>query len=277
MKLLDGKLLSQKIFQEIAGELKGLSFVPGLSVILVGDDPASAIYVRNKIKACEKLGFYSLLKKQPANVSQADLKKLIQNLNTNEKIHGILVQLPLPSSLNKEDVLSYIEPQKDVDSLTLENKALLWSNQPRVIPCTPQGIMTLLKHYEVPIKGKKALVVGRSQIVGLPMFQQLLSHQATVTVAHSQTKNLSELSRQADIVVVCAGKKGLLAKEDFKKGAVVVDVGIHRSEKGLSGDVKTEGLENHLSAFSPVPGGVGPMTIAMLLKNCFHLAKIKNS
>ena len=186
MKILNGSLVSQKIFQQISTEAeefkKSNTFPPGLAVFLVGDDPASAIYVKNKIKACERTGFYSVLKKAPADIRPSDLKRDIGQFNESQKIHGILVQLPLPASLKKEDVLSWIDPKKDVDGLTLENKALLWSGQPRVIPCTALGIISLLKYYEIPIKGQNAVVVGRSQIVGLPMCQQLLAEQATVTV-----------------------------------------------------------------------------------------------
>ena len=278
MKILDGKSLKQKILQDIRSEVQNLkktqSFTPGLAVVLIGDNPASEVYVKNKIRACQQAGFHSVLKNLPGSISKTELKKQLDDLNTDKAVHGILVQLPLPPSLNEQEVLSWIDPKKDADGLTLENKALLWSGAPRVVPCTPQGVISLLKHYEIPVKGKQAVVVGRSQIVGLPMFQQLLSHQATVTVCHSQTKNVSEFCQEADIVVACAGKKRLLGKKDFKKGAVVVDVGIHREEKKLFGDVQSEGLENHLSAFTPVPGGVGPMTIAMLLKNSLHLAKI---
>ena len=271
MKLLDGKLLSQKIFEELslkARELKKTrALVPGLAVLLIGDNPASEIYVKNKIKACQKVGFYSVLKKIPPDISK--IKKLLDELNGQNNIHGILVQLPLPPSLDKEEILSWIDPKKDVDGLTLKNKALLWSGSPRIVPCTPKGIISLLKHYDIPIKGQRAVIVGRSQIVGLPLLNQLLAEQATVTVCHSQTRNLSEICRQADIVVACTGKKGLLGKEDFKPGAVVVDVGIHREGKKLCGDVRKEGLKDHLSALSPVPGGVGPMTIASLLENTF--------
>ena len=278
MKILDGKLLSEKIFKDIFNEVQGLkknyNFVPGLAVCLVGHNPASEIYVKNKIKACEKAGFYSVLKKFPSHISKENLKKEILLLNEDNSIHGLLVQLPLPKGFYESEVLSWLSPQKDVDALTLENKALLWQGLPRVIPCTPKGIISLLKYYDISIKGKTAVVVGRSQIVGLPMFQQLLSHQATVTVCHSHTKNLTEVCRLADIVVVCAGVKSLLSKKDFKKGAVVVDVGIHRRGKKLYGDVDQEGLKGHLSALSPVPGGVGPMTIASLLENCLHIAKL---
>ena len=277
MKLLDGKSLSKKIFQKVAIEVqefkKQHSFVPGLAVILIGDNPASEIYVRNKIKACKQVGFHSILKQLPTSVSKMELKKQIDELNEDKNIHGILIQLPLPSSLSEKEILSWVKPTKDVDGLTLENKALLWSGSPRVVPCTPQGVIALLKHYEIPIEGRQAVVLGRSQIVGLPMFQQLISHQATVTLCHSYTRNLSQICKQADIVVVCAGKKELLGKEDFKKGAVVVDVGIHKVDNKLCGDVRSEGLEDHLFALSPVPGGVGPMTIAMLIKNNLKLAQ----
>ena len=277
MKILDGKVLSEKIFKGIFDEVQALKkncgLVPGLAVCLVGDNPASEVYVRNKMKACEKVGFYSVLKKFPKDISKENLKEEILALNADKNIHGILAQLPLPKGLCVREVLSWIDPKKDVDALTLENKALLWQGNPRVIPCTPKGIISLLKHYGISIAGKTAVVVGRSQIVGLPLFQRFLAHQATVTVCHSQTKNLSEICRLGDIVVACAGVKALLSKKDFKKDAVVVDVGIHRVDKKLYGDVDTTGLANHLSALSPVPGGVGPMTIASLLENCLHLAK----
>ena len=278
MKILNGRILSEKIFKDIFDEVQSLkkdhNLTPGLAVCLAGDNPASEVYVRNKIKACEKAGFYSVLKKFSNDISKESLKKEILMLNSDKSIHGLLIQLPLPEGLCEKEILSWLNPLKDVDALTLENKALLWQGEPRVIPCTPKGIISLLKHYGISIKGKTAVVVGRSQIVGLPMFQQLLSHQATVTVCHSQTKNLSEICRLADIVVACAGVKGLLSKKDFKKGAVVVDVGIHRVDNKLYGDVDTAGLEDHLSALSPVPGGVGPMTIASLLENGLQTAKL---
>ncbi len=281
MKLLNGKLLSQKILQKIAVEAqdfkKKSSIAPGLAVLLIGERPASEVYVQNKLRACREAGFHSVLKRLPNSASKTDVKAQIDRLIADKNIHGILTQFPLPASLKEEEILSWIDPKKDVDGLTLENKALLWSGSPRIVPCTPQGVIALLKHYEIPIQGKQAVVVGRSQIVGLPLFQQLLSHQATVTVCHSQTKNLTQFCGEADIVVACAGKKGLLGKEDFKKGAVVVDVGIHREGKKLFGDVRPEGLEDHLSAFAPVPGGAGPMTIAMLLKNCLRLAQLQSS
>ena len=282
MVYLDGKSLSLSLIENLKSRVldfqKKYSTAPGLAVILVGDDPASQVYVRHKLKQCSNIGFHSVLKRFPENVKASDLKKQIESLNEDSKFNGVLIQLPLPSSLKEEEVLSWLDPTKDVDGLTLENKALLWSNRQRVVPCTPLGVMRLLKHYKIPIEGQKVVVVGRSQIVGLPMVQQLLSHQATVTICHSRTKNLREECRVADIVVACAGKKTLLNKDFFKKGAVVVDVGIHRemrdSKTYLVGDVQTDGLEDYLKALSPVPGGVGPMTIAMLLENTLHLAEL---
>ena len=282
MICLDGKALSAAIGEELksrAAKMKGqCGRPPGLAVILAGENPASQIYVKRKIKACSKLGFYSVLKEFPAAAQASDLKSQIEEWNGAPEIHGILVQLPLPPSIREEEVFSRLKPEKDPDGLTLENKALLWAGSPRVIPCTPKGIITLLKRHSIPLEGRRAVVVGRSQIVGLPMARQLLFHNATVTVCHSRTQNLREAVSQGDIVVACAGRKGLLGKEDFKKGAAVVDVGIHRTSSGgkvlLEGDVRTEGLSDHLSALSPVPGGVGPMTIAMLLENTYRLAQL---
>ena len=278
MKFLDGKGPADRETTEIKASVeeikKTCGFPPGLAVILVGEDPASQIYVNRKIKACTRSGLYSCKKEYPPSVTLSELKKQIQEFNNNPKIHGILVQLPLPPSLNSEEVLSCISPQKDPDGLTLENRALLWAGLPRVIPCTPLGIMKILQFHNIPLKGRHAVVVGRSQIVGLPTANRLLSHNATVTVCHSQTENLREHTRRADIVIASAGKKGLLGREDFKKGAVVVDVGIHRGPEGLTGDVRGEGLEDRLSALTPVPGGVGPMTIAMLVSNTVRLARL---
>ena len=275
---LDGKLLSEKIFDDLSNEIQSLkkTFTPCLAVCLVGDDPASFVYVRNKIKACERAGISSVKKHFPAGISKEELKKELEKLNQDSLIHGILVQLPLPQQLSPAEVLSWIDPKKDVDGLTLQNKALLWSGKAEIIPCTPKGILSLLNYYKIPLQGQKAVVIGRSQIVGLPLFAQLLSKNATVTLCHSQTQNLSDICKQADLVFACAGKKHLLSKKDFKKDAVVVDVGIHREDKKLYGDVNPEGLENHLSALTPVPGGVGPMTIASLLENTLLLAKKNN-
>ena len=282
MQILDGKALSAELRGKLKASVEKMKashgLAPGLAVILAGENPASRVYVGRKIKACAELGFHSVLREFPAAAEAGSLKRQIREWNEAPEIHGILIQLPLPAPIRPEDVFSALKPEKDPDGLTLENRALLWTGSPRVIPCTPKGIVALLRRYGAPIEGQRAVVVGRSQIVGLPMAQQLLSLNATVTICHSRTKNLREAVRQGDIVIVCAGRKRLLGREDFKKGAVVVDVGIHRAGSGgkvrLEGDVRPEGLDSHLSAFSPVPGGAGPMTIAMLLENTFHLARL---
>lgn len=281
MIVLDGKTLSlslrEKLKTKVLGFQREYGKIPGLAVILTGHNEASHIYVKRKITACREAGFQTYKYEYPEKVSREELIKKIRELNNTKKVHGILIQLPLPDHLNEEKILSLIKPEKDPDGLTPENRGLLWSGRPRIVPCTAFGVITLLNHYNIPLAGKKAVVIGRSQIVGLPTAAQLLQHQATVTICHSRTQNLSHITAQGDIVVVSAGKKELLSKKDFKKGAVVVDVGIHREIKTgknfLTGDVNTEGLEDHLKALSPVPGGVGPMTVAMLLENTFLLAE----
>ena len=276
MKILEGKSPAAHemacLKPEVERIKKSCGFPPGLAVILAGEDPASQIYVGRKIKACAEAGLHSWKKEFPSSVTSSELKNQIQEFNDNPEVHGILVQLPLPASINSEKVLSCVSPHKDPDGLTLENRALFWAGTPRVVPCTPFGIMKMLKYYDVPIEGRTAVVVGRSQIVGLPVAGQLLSHNATVTLCHSRTKNLREHTSRADIVIACAGQRGLLGREDFKERGVVVDVGIHRGAQGLEGDVKKEGLEEWLFGVTPVPGGVGPMTIAMLVANTVHLA-----
>ena len=279
MKILDGKALSKAIRGRLKG--KALQFQkkygkrPGLAVLRAGSDPASALYVQKKLQACKGAGFQSFESVYPASVSFERLKKDIQTLNQSPEAHAVLVQLPLPQSLDKEKVLSLIRPDKDPDGLTVENRGLLWSGRPRVIPCTALAVLRLLQHGEIPLAGKKAVTAGRSQITGLPVAACLLQNQATVTVCHSRTPPalLHKLTKEADIVIAAAGKRGLFSKKDFKKGAAVIDVGIHREGKRLTGDVSPDGLESRLSALSPVPGGVGPMTIAMLLENTLSLAE----
>ena len=279
--ILDGKQLGQLLCERLKQRVSDFQLrygtLPGLAVIEVGEIEASHIYVNRKIKACQMAGFQSYRFKYPKSLSGEQLTAKIQALNRDPAVHGILIQLPLPGHLKAQEVFSYLDPKKDPDGLTLENKALLWAGQPRIAPCTAAGILALLQHYKVELAGKKAVVVGRSQIVGLPTAGLLLQYQATVTVCHSRTPNLSEVTVLGDIVVVSAGKKWLLSKKDFKKGAVVIDVGIHRNRQNgrtvLTGDVEPEGLDSHLKALSPVPGGVGPMTIAFLLENTFLLAK----
>jgi methylenetetrahydrofolate dehydrogenase (NADP+)/methenyltetrahydrofolate cyclohydrolase len=232
------------------------------------------VYVGSKIKACHEVGIASFEHKLPASVSMADLKSLIQKLNKDKNVHGILVQLPLPKTLNESEILAEISPLKDVDCLSAENIGLLAKNQARVSPCTPAGVIEILKYYEQKMEGVNAVVVGRSQIVGLPMAQLLVQQNATVTICHSKTKDLRSFTKNADLVVVAAGKPQFLGQDDFKKSAVVIDVGIHRlADKKLCGDVKFDGLD--VAAATPVPGGVGPMTIAMLMKNTVALFKIQ--
>jgi methylenetetrahydrofolate dehydrogenase (NADP+)/methenyltetrahydrofolate cyclohydrolase len=278
MQILDGKAVAKKVKEAVRAEAQALMHKyqakPGLAVVLVGDDSASQVYVGSKIKACAELGFASFEHRVPANVSMADLEALIVSLNQDDKVHGILVQLPLPKTLDESEVLATISPEKDVDCLSAENIGLLAKNKARISPCTPSGVMEILKFYGHDPKSMKAVVVGRSQIVGLPMAQLLLQKDATVTVCHSKTKDLRSYTKDADIVVVAAGRPQMLGREDFKKGAIVIDVGIHRIDGKLCGDVKFDEL-SETAAATPVPGGVGPMTIAMLMKNTLELFKLQ--
>ena len=277
MQILLAKPLVSKwkldLIERVKAFQKKRGLPPGLAVFLIGEDAASQVYVRKKIEACSQVGIRHWEEIQPSSASPEKVKARIKELNKNPEVHGILIQLPLPPSWDAEELISCLSPQKDPDGLTLENRGLLWLGKPRVVPCTPLGIMELLKFYKIPLEAKRAVVVGRSQIVGLPLFQQLLKHNVTVTLCHSRTKNLREHTSQADLVFCCTGQKHLLQKEDFKKGAVVIDVGIHREKGGLTGDVQPEGLEGWLSGITPVPGGVGPMTIMMLLFNTIQLAE----
>lgn len=277
MLLLNGKVVAQKKRDEI--KIRTKTFVqkygrpPGLAVVIVGDNPASHVYVRNKIKACEDTGIRSFHHHLPESVSENDLVKLLEKLNEDNAVDGILVQIPLPPQLHFERVVKHIRPDKDADGLTVENMGLLFAGRPRVTPCTPRGVIEILKHYDIPIAGRHCVVVGRSAIVGRPMSQLLLMQDATITVVHSKTPDLGAVTRLADIVVVAAGKPRFLGALDFKEDAVVIDVGIHRLFTGLCGDVRFEELQTHVAAATPVPGGVGPMTIAMLLENTLALAE----
>jgi len=251
---------------------------PGLAVILVGGDSASQVYVKNKIKSCEASGILSFPHYLRAETESSELEDLIESLNNKSEVDGILLQLPLPSHLDKEYFIELIAPLKDVDGLGYDSLGRLWAGRPRVIPCTPKGVIRILKHYNLDLAGKRAVVIGRSEIVGKPMAQLLLMENATVTICHSKTKDINEYSRQADIVVVAAGRPRLFGKENFKKDSIVIDVGIHRIPDGngtntkLCGDVRFDELAGHCLAATPVPGGVGPMTIAMLLENTLDLA-----
>jgi len=254
---------------------------PGLAVVLVGDDPASQIYVGGKIKGCTEVGINSFEHRLSADTTPVQLKCLIEKLNDEVAVDGILVQLPLPKGLAPDKVLHWINPDKDVDGLTPSSMGHLWIGKPRATPCTPAGVMAILDHYSISVEGLKAVVIGRSNIVGKPMAHFLTQANATVTVCHSKTKDLSAYTRDADIVVVAAGRPQMFGKEDFKKGSIIIDVGIHRQplkcgKDKLCGDVRFEELEGWVKAATPVPGGVGPMTISMLLENTLHLAELNH-
>ncbi|MGO0053635.1 bifunctional methylenetetrahydrofolate dehydrogenase/methenyltetrahydrofolate cyclohydrolase [Streptococcus suis] len=275
MTVIDGKALGIKMQAALAEktarlkEEKGL--VPGLVVILVGENPASQVYVRNKERSALAAGFKSEVVRVPDTITESDLLDLIERYNQDDEWHGILVQLPLPAHISEEKVLLAIDPDKDVDGFHPTNMGKFWSGHPVMIPSTPAGIMEMFKEYQIELEGKSALVIGRSNIVGKPMAQLLLDANATVTIAHSRTKNLPELARQADILVVAIGRGHFVTKEFVKPGAVVIDVGMNRDENGkLIGDVKYDEVAEVASHITPVPGGVGPMTITMLMEQTYE-------
>ena len=272
--ILDGKKLRDKIFESLKAELDKMPEKPTLAVILVGENPASQIYVRNKKKTAEKLGINSLSIEYPADISENELLSKIQELNNDKNITAILVQLPLPEHINKNKIIDAILPQKDVDGLTPYNLGKLFSGEePYVYPCTPKGILLLLDEYNIELDGKNVVVVGRSNLVGKPVAQMFLKRNATVTMCHSHTKNLSEITKTADIVVSAVGKN-VIGEKMLKSNCVIIDVGIFRDENGkISGDVDFENVSKISAYISPVPGGVGPMTIASLMLNTVELAK----
>lgn len=276
LKLIDGKQLAQKRREEIkrtVEQLKAKGIVPGLAVVLVGEDAASQIYVRNKEKACEEVGFYSEVYRLPESTSQEELLQLIERLNYDEKIHGLLVQLPVPAHIDEKAVIHAIDARKDVDGFLPENLGSLLIGEPAFEPCTPKGCIDLIKQTGIEITGKKAVVVGRSNIVGKPVAMMLLRENATVTICHSKTKNLKEELLTADIVVAAVGKSNFITGDMIKDDAVVIDVGMNRLENGkLTGDVDQASLEGRDCWLTPVPGGVGPMTITMLMQNTLESA-----
>lgn len=277
MTLIDGKATSQKIKDEIKNEvikLKQKGITPTLAVILVGDDPASQTYVASKQKACLACQMGSVMHKLSANTTEQELISLIDVLNADDSIDGILVQLPLPKHINTNEILRKIDPKKDVDGFCAQNMGALVSGLDGFVPCTPLGIMELLKQYNINPQGLNAIVIGRSNIVGKPMAALLLNAGATVTIAHSKTKNLADLSKNADLIIAAIGKANFIKPEMVKKGAIIIDVGINRLENGkLVGDCDFENLKDKCDFITPVPGGVGPMTIAMLLSNTLKSAK----
>ena len=280
-KILSGKEVSERIKEELkseVSELKKQGIFAGLAVIIVGDDPASRVYVNNKKKACEQLGIYSEEYALSGETSEEELIELIERLNNDKNISGILVQLPLPSHINEKKILESINPKKDVDAFHPINVGKIMTGEYDFVPCTPAGIMELIKESGVSVEGKDCVVIGRSNIVGKPMSMLLLHKNGTVTVCHSRTKDLKNKTKNADILVVAVGKPNFVTGDMVKEGAVVIDVGINRLEnKKLVGDVDFESAEKIAGAITPVPGGVGPMTIAMLMKNTVKAAVINKT
>jgi len=280
-KLIDGKIISAAVKNEVATEvaaLKEKGVTPGLAVIIVGEDPASKVYVANKEKACEQLGMASFKYALPENTTENELLELINKLNNDSSVNGILCQLPLPRHLNEELIINSIIPEKDVDAFHPQNVGKIMIGNYDFLPCTPAGIMEMLKYENIEIEGKECVVIGRSNIVGKPMSMLLLHKNGTVTVCHSRTKNLKDVCRRADILVAAVGRANFVTADMVKPGAVVIDVGINRLENGkLCGDVNFAEVEPVASYITPVPGGVGPMTIATLMKNTLTAAKKQNN
>ncbi len=278
MQLIDGKALSKKVQTTVGSEVEQLklekNIVPGLAVILIGDDPASHAYVKMKAKACEKVGFYSITHSMPDTISQDEIIATIQMMNDNPRIDGILVQLPLPKHIDTDKILEVIDPKKDVDGFHSYNVGRLVSNLDSFVACTPLGVMKMFEEYEIDLQGKDVCVVGASNIVGKPMASLLLNANATVTTTHIYTKDLKAHTSRADIIIVGVGVPSLIKEDMVKDGTIVIDIGINRIENGsLVGDVDFENVSPKCSFITPVPGGVGPMTIAMLLSNTLKSAK----
>ncbi len=274
-QILDGKAISASIRERVRAEverLKARGIVPGLAVVLVGENPASKVYVGQKEKACLSAGFASFLHRLPASTSQHELLELVDGLNRDPSVHGILVQLPLPPQIDPDTVISAIRPEKDVDGFHPINAGKLLAGLPCIEPCTPKGVMHLIAETGISLEGREAVVVGRSNIVGKPVSLMLLSKNATVTVCHSRTKNIAQHLRHADIIVAAVGRPRFVTADMVREGAVVIDVGINRLDEGLVGDVDYETVAEKASWITPVPGGVGPMTIAMLLQNTLDVA-----
>jgi methylenetetrahydrofolate dehydrogenase (NADP+)/methenyltetrahydrofolate cyclohydrolase len=276
-QIINGKEIAEAVRQEISKEVQQLrekNIVPGLAVILVGDNQASQTYVRNKQKACEDLGMHSELIKKPADLTQEELIQNIDELNQDDSIHGILVQLPLPGHIQEKAIIEAISPEKDVDGFHPINIGRMMTGQDAFLPCTPYGVMVMLEHIGYELEGKHVVIVGRSNIVGKPAGQLFLNADATVTYCHSKTKDLAYYTKQADVVVAAVGKRDTITSDHIKEGAVVIDVGMNRNDEGkLCGDVAFEEVKNKASYITPVPKGVGPMTITMLMKNTVKSAQ----
>lgn len=280
MQIIDGKAVSAAVKQQVKNEceiLKSKGVTPGLAVIIVGNDSASQVYVKNKERACEECGFYSVKYALPEETTQEELNALVKKLNEDEKINGILCQLPLPKHLDDKEVINLIDPIKDVDAFHPVNVGAIMIGDYNFLPCTPAGVMELIYSTGVDVSGKKAVVIGRSNIVGKPMAMLLLHENATVEITHSKTQNLSEVTKTADVLVAAIGKAKFVTADMVKDGAVVIDVGMNRDENGkLCGDVDFDSVKEKCSFITPVPGGVGPMTISMLMRNTLTAAKIQN-
>ncbi|EIQ82289.1 UNVERIFIED_CONTAM: bifunctional methylenetetrahydrofolate dehydrogenase/methenyltetrahydrofolate cyclohydrolase [Streptococcus canis] len=276
-EIIDGKALAQKMQSELTAKVKQLkqekTIVPGLVVILVGDNPASQVYVRNKERAALAAGFKSETVRLSESICQEELIAVIERYNEDETIHGILVQLPLPNHINDKKIILAIDPKKDVDGFHPMNTGHLWSGRSLMVPCTPAGIMEILREYEVDLEGKHAVIIGRSNIVGKPMAQLLLDKNATVTLTHSKTRHLEDVCRHADVLIVAIGQGHFVTKNFVKEGAIVIDVGMNRDDNGkLIGDVAFDEVAEVAAKITPVPGGVGPMTITMLLEQTYQAA-----
>lgn len=283
MQIIDGKLVAQVTREQIKKDVEAIKAENypcgiGLAVILVGDDPASQVYVRNKIKACDEVGIKSFLCKLPAESTFDEVAGTINYLNENPDVSGMILQLPLPKHLDENALIDLIDPDKDVDGCHYVQKGRLWTGRDSLVACTPYGVMKLLDYYNIPLEGKNAVVIGRSNLVGKPLAQLLLDRNCTVTICHSRTKNLAEITSRADIVCVAIGKAKFLKADMVKDGAVVIDVGMDRDENGkLCGDVDFAGVAPKCSYITPVPGGVGPMTVTMLLANTVKAFKLMNN
>jgi methylenetetrahydrofolate dehydrogenase (NADP+)/methenyltetrahydrofolate cyclohydrolase len=280
-RVIDGKSVAAEVRERVRAGVEEFArassgHTPGLATVLVGDDPASQIYVRNKHKACEEVGMRSLDHQLPAATGQDELLALLERLNDDEEVDGILVQLPVPDQVDPDGVLATLDPAKDVDGLTPTNAGLLASGAPGLVPCTPAGVMELLRHEGVELEGAEAVVVGRSNLVGRPVASLLLGANATVTTCHSRTRDLAAVCARADVLVAAVGAAGLIGADAIKPGATVIDVGMNRTEDGLAGDVDFEAVREVAGAITPVPGGVGPMTIAMLLVNTLAAARSRH-
>lgn len=275
MKIIDGKAISANIQEQIKSEVEKLDKKPGLAVILVGEDSASLVYVNNKEKMCKKLGINSFVYRLPEETSEEELLNLIDSLNKNDEVDGILLQHPVPSHIDEMKAFNKIDPNKDVDGFNIINRGKLAVGEDAFVACTPLGVIEMLKYENIEISGKHCVILGRSNIVGKPLYELMLKENATVTVCHSKTKNLSEICKTADILVVAIGKSKFVTEDMVKEGAVVIDVGINRIDGKLIGDVDFENVYKKTSFITPVPGGVGPMTMAMLMKNVLKATRLK--